>query len=102
MVVMRNMTFGDLCRSNGGSYDFGAMETFDQHANIYQYAHFNRNITGWTFPIGKFRCPLELTLYILYRMYRIKPDMGKLPYLGFWASNTSCITKIGHFLIATY
>ena len=38
----------------------------------------------------------------VYRMSRIKPDMGKLPYLGFWASNASSLSKIGQFLIATY
>src|SRR5277367_5533932 len=47
-----NGTFGDLCRSNGGSYDFGAMETFDQHAKFYQYAEFHKHRTGGTFPIG--------------------------------------------------
>ena len=36
-------TFGDLCRSRGASYDFWAMETFDQHAKIYQNAHFHKN-----------------------------------------------------------
>ena len=30
-----------------------------------------------------------------HRMYRIKPDIGKLPYLGFWASNASSLSKIG-------
>src|SRR5277367_5322938 len=44
-------TFGDLCRSMGASYDFGAMETFDQHAKIYQYTDFQPNRTGWKFPI---------------------------------------------------
>src|SRR5277367_6708657 len=47
-----NGTFGDLCRSNGWSYDFGAMETFDQHAKFYQYAEFHRNRIGGIFPIG--------------------------------------------------
>src|SRR5277367_966146 len=42
---MTNMTFGDLCRLNGGSYDFNAIETFDQHAKIYQYAEFHQNRT---------------------------------------------------------
>src|SRR5258705_8113 len=40
------MTFGDLCRSNGGSYYFGAIETFDQHAKIYRYTDFHPNRTG--------------------------------------------------------
>src|SRR5277367_4065598 len=44
------MTFGDLFRSNGGSYDFGAMETFNQHAKIYQYAYFHQNSTGAVYP----------------------------------------------------
>src|SRR5277367_6455454 len=50
-------TFGDLCRSNGGSYDFGAMETFVQHAKIYQYTDFHPNLTGGKFPIGSLPCP---------------------------------------------
>src|SRR5258706_6387294 len=49
---MKNMTFGDPCRSNGGSYDFGAIETFDQHAKIYKYTNFHPNRTGCSFPIG--------------------------------------------------
>src|SRR5277367_3496743 len=44
-----NGTFGDLCRSRSGSYDFGAIETFDQHAKFYQYAEFHQNSTGGTF-----------------------------------------------------
>src|SRR5277367_45816 len=35
--VLIKRTFGDLCRSNGESYDFKAMDTFYQHAKIYQY-----------------------------------------------------------------
>src|SRR5277367_3932089 len=46
------MTFGDLCRSNGGSYDFGAMETFDRYANIYKCTDFRPNRTGGSFPNG--------------------------------------------------
>ena len=34
LLKITNMNFGDLCRSNGGSYDFGAMKTFVQHAKI--------------------------------------------------------------------
>src|SRR5258706_14638124 len=49
---MKNMTFGDLCRSNDGSYDFGAIKTFDQHAKIYKYTDFHPNRTGCSFPIG--------------------------------------------------
>src|SRR5258706_14928369 len=49
---MKNTNFGDLCRSNGGSYDFGAIETFDQHAKIYKYTNFHPNRTGCSFPIG--------------------------------------------------
>src|SRR5277367_6479402 len=45
LIKMTNMTIGDLCRSSGGSYDFGAMETFDQHANMYQNAEFHKNRT---------------------------------------------------------
>ena len=45
-----NGTFGDLCRSSGESYDFGAMETFVQHANIYQYTDFHLNRTAGDFP----------------------------------------------------
>src|SRR5277367_3872833 len=41
-----NWAFGDLCRSNGGSYDFGAMETFVPHAKIYKYTDFHPNRTG--------------------------------------------------------
>src|SRR5258706_14127316 len=41
--------FGDLCRSNGGSYDFGAIETFDQHAKIYQYGNFHKNRSDFSF-----------------------------------------------------
>ena len=55
-------TFGDLCRSNGGSYDFGTMETFDQHAKTYLYAHFHRNRTGGSFPIRSFPYPDNGTL----------------------------------------
>ena len=35
-------------------------------------------------------------------MNRIKPYIGKFPYLGFWAGNASSLPKIGQFLIATY
>src|SRR5277367_502183 len=51
-----NGTFGDLCRSNGGSYDFEAVETFVQHAKIYQYTDFHPNRTGGGggFPQGAF------------------------------------------------
>ena len=45
-----NGTFGDLCRSNGGSYDFGPMETLNQHAKFYRYAEFHQNRTGAVFP----------------------------------------------------
>ena len=38
----------------------------------------------------------------VYRMSRIKADIGKLPYLGFWARNASSLWKIWNFLIATY
>src|SRR5258706_15346370 len=55
---MTNMTFSDFCRSNGGSYEFGALETFVQHAKIYKYTDFHPNRTGHDFPIGSFPCPL--------------------------------------------
>src|SRR5258706_10540469 len=42
--------FGDLCRSIGGSYEFGAIETFDQHAKIYQYSNFHKNRSDFSFP----------------------------------------------------
>src|SRR5277367_2899932 len=45
-----NGTFGDLCRSSGWSYNFGAMETFVQHAKIYKYTDFHPNRTGGNFP----------------------------------------------------
>ena len=44
LITMTNKTFGNLCRSNGGSYD---LETFDQHANI---NHFHQYRTGAVFP----------------------------------------------------
>src|SRR5277367_1425280 len=53
-----NATFGDLCRSTGGSYDFGTMETFVQHAKIYKYTDFHPNPTDADFPIGDLPCPL--------------------------------------------
>src|SRR5277367_4177455 len=60
-----NGTFSDLCRSNGGSYDFGAMKTFVQHAKIYQYTDFHPNRTGGEFPIGSLPCPLYNFYYTL-------------------------------------
>ena len=45
------MPFSSLCRSNSGSYDFGAMETFNQHAKIYQYAEFHQKRTVAEGPI---------------------------------------------------
>src|SRR5277367_5694515 len=45
-----NGTFGDHCRSRGGSYDFEAMETFVQHAKIYKHTDFHPNRTGAVFP----------------------------------------------------
>src|SRR5258706_6051818 len=56
MMKMTNMTFGDLCRSIGGSYDFGAIETFDQHAKIYQYTDFHQNRSDFSFPIYLAMC----------------------------------------------
>src|SRR5277367_5564072 len=32
-------------------------------------------------------------------MSRIKSDIGKLPYLGFWTSNASTLSNIGHFFL---
>src|SRR5277367_1801402 len=46
-----SMTFGDLCRSSGGSYDFEPIEIFDQHVKIYQYADFHKNRT-WGSPLN--------------------------------------------------
>ena len=35
LIIMRNVTFGDLCRSNGGYYDFGVVVTyFNQHVSV--------------------------------------------------------------------
>src|SRR5277367_1632600 len=61
VVKMANLTFDDPCRSNGGSYDFGAMETFVQHAKIYKYTDFHPNPTDADFPIGDLPCPLDIT-----------------------------------------
>ena len=38
------------------------------------------------------------------RLYPVQPwlNIGKFPYLGFWASKASSLPKIGQFLIATY
>src|SRR5277367_5072604 len=58
-----NGTFGDLSRSNGGSYDFGAMGTFVQHAKIYHYTDFHPNRTGGKFPIGSLPCPFPNFLF---------------------------------------
>src|SRR5277367_4460132 len=55
-------TFVDLYRSNGGSYDFGAMETFVQRAKIYKYTNFHPNRTEGKFPIGSLPCPLKKNL----------------------------------------
>src|SRR5277367_4258839 len=53
-------TFVDLCRSNGGSYDFSAMETFVQHAKIYKYTDFHPNRSGGGgIPIGSLPCPFN-------------------------------------------
>ena len=58
-------TFVDLYRSNGGSYDFGAMETFVQRAKIYKYTNFHPNRTGGKFPIGSLPCPLVLFFLLI-------------------------------------
>src|SRR5277367_5582975 len=76
VIVIR--TFGDLCRSNGWSYDFGAMETFNQHAKIYRYAEFHKNRTGRTFPIGKVPCPF--TTSIRKSCDEVNVSFKKLPH----------------------
>ena len=55
-------------------------------------------------PISITRCSFIIFLLFpsnvllgTYRMYRIKPDIGKFSYLGFWVSS---LPKIGQFLIA--
>src|SRR5277367_1324820 len=58
VVKMANLTFDDPCRSNGGSYDFGAMETFVQHAKIYNYTDFHPNRTGSVFPYNPSHSPI--------------------------------------------
>src|SRR5277367_6626612 len=61
-----NGTFGDLCRSNGRSYNFGAKETFVQYAKIYKYTNFHPNRTGGKFPIGSLPCPLLIAITVVY------------------------------------
>ena len=38
----------------------------------------------------------------LYPEIKPKLNIGKFPYLGFWASNANSLPKIVQFFIATY
>src|SRR5277367_1923882 len=58
VVKMANLTFDDPCRSKGGSYDFGAMETFVHRAKIYRYAEFHPNRTWAVFPQSPSHTPI--------------------------------------------
>src|SRR5277367_4372435 len=55
-------------------------------------------------PMGIFLNWQNINRYQLtkYPEVQLRLNIGKFPYLCFWASNASSLPKIGQFLIATY